>query len=32
MIFYLAALQQISPSLLEAAELEGASIWQRFGG
>jgi sn-glycerol 3-phosphate transport system permease protein len=30
MIFYLAALQQISPSLLEAAELEGASPWQRF--
>jgi sn-glycerol 3-phosphate transport system permease protein len=30
MIFYLAALQQISPSLLEAAELEGATPWQRF--
>ncbi|MBM6592993.1 carbohydrate ABC transporter permease [Microvirga pudoricolor] len=30
MIFYLAALQQISPSLLEAADLEGASPWQRF--
>lgn len=28
MIFYLAALQQISPSMLEAAELEGASYWQ----
>jgi sn-glycerol 3-phosphate transport system permease protein len=28
MIFYLAALQQISPSLLEAAELEGASYIQ----
>ena len=28
MIFYLAALQQISPSLLEAAQLEGASFWQ----
>jgi len=28
MIFYLAALQQISPSLLEAAGLEGASRWQ----
>jgi sn-glycerol 3-phosphate transport system permease protein len=28
MIFYLAALQQISPSLLEAARLEGASFWQ----
>jgi sn-glycerol 3-phosphate transport system permease protein len=28
MIFYLAALQQISPTLLEAAELEGATYWQ----
>ena len=28
MIFYLAALQQVSPTLLEAAELEGASYWQ----
>lgn len=28
MIFYLAALQQVSPSMLEAAELEGASYWQ----
>ena len=28
MIFYLAALQQISPSLLEAARLEGASFGQ----
>ena len=28
MIFYLAALQQISPSLLEAAQLEGAGFWQ----
>ncbi len=28
MIFYLAALQQISPSLLEAARLEGAGFWQ----
>jgi len=28
MIFYLAALQQISPTLLEAADLEGASYWQ----
>lgn len=28
MIFYLAALQQISPTMLEAAELEGASYWQ----
>jgi sn-glycerol 3-phosphate transport system permease protein len=28
MIFYLAALQQISPTLLEAAGLEGASYWQ----
>jgi sn-glycerol 3-phosphate transport system permease protein len=30
MIFYLAALQQIPPSLLEAAELEGANFWQRL--
>ena len=30
MIFYLAALQQISPSLGEAAGLEGASRWQYF--
>jgi sn-glycerol 3-phosphate transport system permease protein len=30
MIFYLAALQQISPSLAEAAALEGASRWQFF--
>lgn len=30
MIFYLAALQQIPPALLEAAELEGASAWQRL--
>jgi len=30
MIFYLAALQQIPPTLLEAAELEGASYWQRL--
>ena len=30
MIFYLAALQQISPSLGEAAALEGASRWQFF--
>lgn len=30
MIFYLAALQQISPSLREAALLEGASRWQYF--
>src|SRR5690606_30707799 len=30
MIFYLAALQQISPSLREAAMLEGASRWQYF--
>ena len=28
MIFYLAALQQMSPALLEAAGLEGASYWQ----
>jgi sn-glycerol 3-phosphate transport system permease protein len=30
MIFYLAALQQVSPSLAEAAELEGASRSQYF--
>lgn len=30
MIFYLAALQQISPTLQEAAQLEGASRWQYF--
>ncbi len=30
MIFYLAALQQISPSLAEAAALEGASRWHFF--
>jgi sn-glycerol 3-phosphate transport system permease protein len=30
MIFYLAALQQIPPSLAEAAGLEGASRWQYF--
>lgn len=30
MIFYLAALQQIPPELGEAAQLEGASRWQRF--
>jgi len=30
MIFYLAALQQISPTLAEAAGLEGASRWQYF--
>jgi sn-glycerol 3-phosphate transport system permease protein len=30
MIFYLAALQQISPVLAEAASLEGASRWQYF--
>jgi len=30
MIFYLAALQTISPSLHEAAMLEGASRWQYF--
>src|SRR5690606_38915798 len=28
MIFYLAALQQVSPSLRDAARLEGASRWQ----
>ncbi|MGA8800622.1 MAG: sugar ABC transporter permease, partial [Pseudolabrys sp.] len=30
MIFYLAALQQISPNLSEAAALEGASRWYFF--
>jgi sn-glycerol 3-phosphate transport system permease protein len=30
MIFYLAALQQVSPTLLEAARLEGASALQTF--
>ncbi len=30
MIFYLAGLQQISPTLMEAADLEGASYWQRL--
>ena len=30
MIFYLAALQQVSPTLAEAAQLEGASRWQYF--
>ena len=30
MIFYLAALQQISPTLIEAARLEGASALQTF--
>ncbi len=30
MIFYLAALQQMSPSVREAALLEGASRWQYF--
>lgn len=30
MIFYLAALQQVSPVLLEAASLEGANRWQTF--
>ncbi|MDS1139852.1 sugar ABC transporter permease [Pusillimonas sp. SM2304] len=30
MIFYLAALQQVPPSLREAALLEGASRWQYF--
>lgn len=30
MIFYLAGLQQISPTLLEAADLEGATYWQRL--
>jgi sn-glycerol 3-phosphate transport system permease protein len=30
MIFYLAALQQMSPSLVEAASIEGASRWYVF--
>ena len=30
MVIYLAGLQGISPELYEAAELEGASAWQRF--
>ena len=30
MIFYLAALQQMSPSLAEAAAIEGASRWYFF--
>ncbi|MBV1700312.1 MAG: sugar ABC transporter permease [Hyphomicrobiales bacterium] len=30
MVFYLAALQQIPPSLIEAAQLEGANAWQTF--
>lgn len=30
MIFYLAALQTIPPSLIEAARLEGASSWHVF--
>lgn len=30
MVFYLAALQQIPPDLIEAAALEGASRWQSF--
>ena len=30
MIFYLAALQTIPPSLIEAAKLEGAGRWQTF--
>lgn len=30
MIFYLAALQQIPPAVMEAARLEGASYWQRL--
>ena len=29
-ILYLAALQQISPQLLEAAEIDGASAWQKL--
>jgi sn-glycerol 3-phosphate transport system permease protein len=30
MIFYLAALQSLSPDLFDAAKLEGASAWRRF--
>ncbi len=30
MIIYLAALQSIPPQLYEAAEIDGASIWQRL--
>ncbi len=30
MIFYLAALQTLSPELFDAARLEGASAWRRF--
>jgi multiple sugar transport system permease protein len=30
MLLYLAALQSISPSLLEAAQLDGANTWQRI--
>ena len=30
MLLYLAALQGINPALLEAAELDGANVWQRL--
>lgn len=30
MIIYLASLQSVSPELIEAAEIDGASPWQRF--
>lgn len=30
MIFYLAALQNISPELIEAAKLEGVNLWQQL--
>ncbi|MDO5424370.1 MAG: sugar ABC transporter permease [Eubacteriales bacterium] len=30
MIIYLASLQSVSPELLEAAQIDGASPWQRF--
>ncbi len=30
MIIYLASLQSVSPELIEAAEIDGASAWQRF--
>lgn len=30
MVIYLASLQSVSPELIEAAEIDGASPWQRF--
>jgi multiple sugar transport system permease protein len=32
MVTYLAALQSINPSLLEAAQIDGAGAWRRFAG